>query len=246
MRALIRNLIVASLPAAFGLTAALAAQAAQLQIEPMLIEVRAPGAAATLTLRNESATEATIQIRVFRWSQSNGKETLEPTSDVVASPPAVTMSPGMSYTARIVRVTKRPASGEEAYRILVDQLPEPAQKRAQTVNLLVRYSIPAFFIDQGGAAPSVRWSLTSHQDKLMLTAQNDGHRRLRLSSVRLKDSNGATISFGSGLLGYVLNRSVMSWTAPSGSRAFGAGGLVSITADSDQGPIHAEASGPPR
>jgi fimbrial chaperone protein len=246
MRALIRNLIAASLPAMFGLMAALTAQAAQLQIEPMVVEVTAPGAAATLTLRNELASEANIQIRVFRWSQSDGKETLEPTTDVVASPPAVTMSPGKDYIARIVRVTKRPVSGEEAYRIFIDQLPEPAQKRAQTVNLLVRYSIPAFFTDKQGGAPSVRWSLTSHQGDLVLSAQNDGDRRLRLSSVRLKDSSEATISFGSGLLGYVLNRSLMSWTVPGGSHAFRAGGLVSITAESDRGPIHAEASSPPR
>ena len=246
MRALIRNLIGPSLSVAIGLMTGLAAQAAQLRIEPMTVEVAAPGAAATLTLRTESTTETTLQIRVFRWSQTNGKETLEPTADVVASPPAVTMSPGKEYIARIVRVTKRPIGGEEAYRIFVDQLPEPAQKGAQTVNLLVRYSIPAFFIEQQGASSSVKWSLTSNQGKLLLTAQNDGHRRLRLSSVRLKDSSGATLSFGSGLLGYVLDRSVMSWTAPSGPRAFGAGGSVSITAESDQGPIHAEASGPLR
>src|SRR3954471_12794319 len=41
---------------------------------------------------------------VFRWSQVDSKEKLEPTEEVVASPPAVTLAANGSYVARIVRV----------------------------------------------------------------------------------------------------------------------------------------------
>ena len=244
MRGMMRNLIRAWVVAVLGLVAAAPAGAAQLRVEPLTVEVVAPGAAATLTLRNDSATEANVQIRVFRWSQSEGREILEPTTDVVASPPAVKMSPGRDYVARLVRVAKRPVVGEEAYRIFVDQLPEPVQGRLSTVNLLIRYSIPAFFIEQPGTAPAVKWSVALDQGRIMFAAQNLGYRRLRLSSVRLRDASGATISFGNGLLGYVLAQSTMSWTASGPPRAFG--NAVSISAESDQGPIHAEVSGPAR
>jgi fimbrial chaperone protein len=33
-----------------------------------------------------------VQIRLFRWSQVDGKEKLEPTDEVAASPPAITMA----------------------------------------------------------------------------------------------------------------------------------------------------------
>ncbi len=74
----------------------------------MLIDVTAPGAASTVTLRNEGAAPINAQIRVYRWSQVDGKENLEPTEDVVASPPAVTLAPQTNYVARVVRVSKRP------------------------------------------------------------------------------------------------------------------------------------------
>ena len=67
--------------------------AASLQVTPVMIEVAAPGAATTVKLRNDGATPLNAQIRVFRWSQVNGEDKLEPTTDVVASPPLTKLSP---------------------------------------------------------------------------------------------------------------------------------------------------------
>ena len=68
--------------------------AAQLRVQPVLLELDAPAAAATLTLRNDEDAEIAVQTRVFIWRQSGGAETLEPTTDVVASPPTVKLAPG--------------------------------------------------------------------------------------------------------------------------------------------------------
>ena len=144
---------------AIVLAAQMSSRAGSLQIEPVLIDVAAPGAASTVSLRNDGATPINAQIRIFRWSQVDGKEKLEPTEDVVASPPAMTMAPKTNYVARIVRVTKRPVSGEESYRVLIDQLPAPAQQHGNTVNLLMRYSIPVFFGASARRDPAVAWTV---------------------------------------------------------------------------------------
>jgi len=127
------------------------ASAGSLQVEPVLVDVAAPGAASTVTLRNEGTAPINAQIRVFRWSLVNGKEQLDPTNDVVASPPSVTLTPKGQYITRIVRVSKQPVVGEESYRLLVDQLPDLSQQRNGAVNLMVRYSIPVFFGPSGDA-----------------------------------------------------------------------------------------------
>jgi P pilus assembly chaperone PapD len=108
------------------------------------------GAAATVTLRNNGAKPIATQIRVFRWIQEAGRERLEPTEDVVASPPAVELQPAQDYVARVVRVTKKPVEGEEAYRLFIDELPEAPQGQ-RTVNLVVRHSIPLFFDAPGNS-----------------------------------------------------------------------------------------------
>ena len=75
----------------------------------------------------------------------------------------------------------------------------------------------------------------------MVVARNSGDERLRIASLRLRDAAGATVSFGNGLVGYALGRSSMNWVAPNHPRGFGAGGSVSITAETDKGPINAMA-----
>ena len=217
-------------------------QAGSLQVEPVLIDVIAPGAASTVTLRNDGDTGVDAQIRVFRWSQVDGQEKLEPTNDVVASPPAIIVAPKTNYVARIVRVSKRPISGEENYRLFIDQLPDLAQQRNGAVKLVVRHSIPVFFGAPDKTIPTVAWSVVINGGQLTVTSRNSGERRLRISALNLQDSTGRTISFGSGLVGYALGKSTMRWTARGGALGFGAGGPVSISAQGDNGPIHAVAS----
>jgi fimbrial chaperone protein len=216
------------------------ARAGSLQVEPVLIDVSAPGAASTITLRNEGTAPINVQIRLFRWSQVEGKEHLEPTNDVVASPPAITVTPKTNYVARVVRVTKRPVSGEESYRVLIDQLPAPTQERGNAVHLLVRYSIPVFFSASDRRDPAVAWAVAVNGSKIKVTARNDGDRRIRIASLNLRDAKGKTVSFGKGLAGYVLGKSRMEWTAPASGIA--SNGAISISAQGDTGPIEAVSS----
>lgn len=215
-----------------------ASQAAALRIEPVLVEVYAPGAASMLTLRNDDNSDVNVQIRIFKWSQSNGKESLEPTTDVVASPPAIKLAPKSDYLARIVRITKQSIQAEESYRIFVDQLPQTQGRAPRQINLLLRQSIPVFFSPRQGADAKVTWSVAYDGPRLLVTAQNNGERRLRIAALTLQDGTGRIISFGAGLVGYVLSHSAMSWMAPGQARGFGAGGTINLSAQTDMGPIH--------
>ena len=61
------------------------AAAGGLRVDPVLLELNAPAAAGSFTLHNDGAGKIAVQTRVYRWSQADGKETLEPATDVVAS-----------------------------------------------------------------------------------------------------------------------------------------------------------------
>jgi fimbrial chaperone protein len=236
---------ILSIVSAIGAACPVPAQAAALRVEPVLVEVFAPGAAAALTLRNGDASDVNVQIRVFRWSQANGKETLEPTADVAISPPAAKLAPEAEQLVRIVRVAKHPLQAEESYRIFVDQLPRNEGKSPGTVNLLVRQSIPVFFSPLPAREPSLAWSLVHDGGKLVLSARNSGARRARISSLTLTAA-GKSVSFGNGLVGYALADSTMSWVVPGQARGFDAGGPVVVDAQSDRGPIHAAVPAPAR
>jgi fimbrial chaperone protein len=234
-----------ALVTAFLMLLSTSPQAASLQVSPVSIEVLAPGAAATITLRNEGPNPLNAQIRVFRWSQINGEEKLEPTDDVVASPPITALSPKSDYTVRLVRVTKRPVATGESYRLFVDELPEPKARENRVVNLVMRYSIPVFFYPRDTAEAKLAWSVEQRGQRIYVSATNAGDRHARISALTLHDGNGQAISFGNGLTGYVLGHSTMRWEAPGNIHRLGTGSSVAISAQSDSGPINAAPSAPP-
>ena len=235
-------------PIALGIGALLAgvipAAAGSLQIEPVLVEVSAPSAASSVTLRNEGPAPVQAQIRVFRWSQTNGEEKLEPTQDVVASPPALAVDPKRPNIVRVVRLRKAPATQEESYRLVVDQLPSRAQEQNGKINLILSHSIPVFFGPATGTGAAVSWSVKTLGGRLQVTAQNKGNRRLRIAGLKIRDAKGTDVAFGDGLIGYALAGSTMRWSVPLGSRHLGQG-AISVSAQGDTGSIRAVATSIP-
>ena len=96
------------------------------------------------------------------------------------------------------------------------------------------------FWKPSGLLMSLRFSDSEGRSEVTLTARNDGERRLRISALSLRDASGKSLSFGNGLAGYALGQSTMSWTVPR--HGFTPNGSISVTAQSDGGPIQAVAS----
>ncbi|WP_295813709.1 molecular chaperone [uncultured Nitratireductor sp.] len=210
--------------------------AASLRVAPTTVDMIAPDSAAVLNLRNEADRPINVQVRVYRWTQEGGVDRLQPTRDVVASPPATQLPAGADYVLRVVRVSKRPIRGEESYRVVVDELPDRSRQRAGTVNLVMRHSVPVFFRSQDAAAPQVSWSVNRSGSQLMLIARNDGAGRLRLSDVRVSQG-GRPVGARNGLVGYVLGGATMQW--PIGTASGVGGGTVALRAQSHLGPVKA-------
>lgn len=206
--------------------AALAAPvlASSLEVSPTSLDIVADGpAAGALLLRNRAAAASNVQVRLYRWTQADGVDVLEPTADVAASPPFATLAPGADYTVRVVRLSKRPIVGEEAYRLLVDELPAPRQADG-TINLAIRHSLPIFFRTPIARGPEVEWRAAIRDGKLMVSARNAGDRRLRVAALRVTDRRGIVVDFGRGLAGYVLGHTRRDWAtdAPPGFDPTGA------------------------
>lgn len=129
---------------AIGLTSA-GSEAASLRVSPIGLSLNPGAATSSIRVWNNERRPLGVQVRVFRSKFVDGEEWLEPTNDVVVSPPMTTLAPGSENMVRIVRIAKTPVETEERYRLLVDELPDPKRRKAGTVNVLVRHSIPVRF-----------------------------------------------------------------------------------------------------
>jgi fimbrial chaperone protein len=211
------------------------AEAASLRVSPVTLDLRMPRGSATLTLRNDADRPVDVQVRVFRWTQKDGVDQYEPTSGVVASPPATRLAPNVDYTVRVVRTSKAPIATEESYRIVVDEIPTNLIRRSGTINLVMRHSIPVFFRNPQAQAPKVSWKIAQASGGgLRLVGQNTGGTRLRLSDLSLLQGTAPAYK-KNGLVGYVLAGATMEW--PIALRQRPAGSTFKLKADSQLGAV---------
>ncbi|MFN0192863.1 MAG: molecular chaperone [Aestuariivirga sp.] len=234
-----KQLLLVGLLALGGMIAV--AQAAALQVAPVRLDVPAPGAASKITLRNTGDTIVNAQVRVFRWTQVKGKDVLAETRDVVASPPIVKLDPAKSNVIRIVRTSKTPIQGEEAYRLIVDELPPAQGKAGLSINFVLRYSIPVFFNATAQKEAALDWSVRSQNGKTIVTVVNSGGNHLRLSGLSLKPEGGKPVDFRPGLVGYVLANSTARFELRKPVKGLRPGATVLLTAEGNDGPVQAKA-----
>jgi fimbrial chaperone protein len=201
--------------AAFALAAtpivllmSLAASAQSLSVLPVNI-LLAPGqSAATLAVTNQSNSETAIQIRAFAWSQSNGDDQLTASDAVVVSPPLASIAAGATQIVRLI--LRHPPQGSEAtYRILVDQIPPPAEPGI--VHMVLRLSIPIFAQPLTRAIPHLQFHVVLDAGQLYLVGINDGLRHEAIRDIVLSMSDGTKLKADSGSLPYILAGSTRRW-----------------------------------
>ena len=229
MKPLLRPVCLAG---ALGMAAVCQAQAAAtILLWPIDPWLAADANATELWIQNQGNSATTMQVRIVRWKQEGGYERYTAQQDVVASPPIVTIQKGNKQLIRLIKQGAVPAGTEQAYRIIVDEIPQPDAKAEPTIGLKLqmRYSIPLFVYGQGiptikeGAhhalveTRNLSWRVTRADGQPALEVRNQGDVHVRLSQVAL-EQGGQKRTVAEGLLGYVLPGSTRSWPIPAGVR----------------------------
>lgn len=184
--------------------------------------------ATELWIQNQGNTPTTMQVRIVRWRQEGGHERYQPQQDVVASPPIVRIEKGSKQLIRLMKQTTVPACVEQAYRIIVDEIPQSGDPATPQIGLKIqmRYSIPLFVYGQGVAVQreganhalvnprDLSWRVVRDGGKPALEVRNRSDVHVRLSKVSLQQG-GQTRTLADGLLGYVLPGQSRSWPLPA-------------------------------
>ncbi|MCV2533215.1 molecular chaperone [Enterobacter wuhouensis] len=228
MKPLFRRICLASM---LGIAAGQAHAAATILLWPIDPWLSAETKATELWIQNQGNSATTMQVRIVRWKQEGGYERYSAQQDVVASPPIVTIGKGSKQLIRLIKQGTVPMGVEQAYRIIVDEIPQPDAKADPAIGLKLqmRYSIPLFVYGQGiptikeGAhhalvdTKNLSWRVAQEGGQPVLEVRNQGDVHVRLSQVAL-EQGGQKRTIAEGLLGYVLPHSARSWPVPAGVR----------------------------
>ena len=173
----------------------------QLQTRQTGVDLPAGVRAGRLVLANTGDAPIAAQIRVYAWRQDGGEDVLEPSSALVVSPVIVEIPANGEQLVRVVRPDGRVVAREQAYRVVVDELPGDPAGDSSTVQVQVRmrFLIPVF-VRAADPAPA---ALACRLEPAALTCSNSGGRAAQLGATHLL--NGAQrLEVTPGLLGYVL------------------------------------------
>lgn len=213
-----RALLVASLVLAATAAGTVEARG-RLQTRQTRVELPPDTRAGRVVLANSGDAALAAQIRVYRWTQRNGDDVLEPATDLVASPQVVEIAAGADQLVRVVRTSTAPVATEQAYRVVVEELPgDPSKRVGSAVAVRMRYVLPAF-VQSAQVLPD---ALSCRVADAVLVCRNDGARAVQLGASQFIDASGRTVDISEGLLGYVLAGSTRHFPFDAKALATGA------------------------
>lgn len=230
-----RHLPIRALAACFVLLgASLAARAQSLSVNPVNIFMAPGETAATLTVTNHGTSGTAIQIRAYAWSQQGDDDQLTATNEVVVSPPLATIGPGSDQVVRLI-LRHAPKDRESTYRIVLDQIPPPAEPGI--VHIVLRMSIPIFALPATRATPHMQFHAEIDAGQLYLVAVNDGLRHERIRDFELTASDGRKMKEAPGLSPYLLAGVTRRWNISAQAPLPLPGEILQMKGHSDAGAI---------
>jgi fimbrial chaperone protein len=205
-----RRLATANVLAAIPivLLTGLAARAQALAVLPVNVLLSAGQRTATLEVTNQGTTETAIQIRAYAWSQKDGEDQLTSSEAVMVSPPIASIAAGATQVIRLI-LRQPPQDSEATYRILVDQIPPPAEPGI--VHVVLRLSIPIFAQPMTRAVPHIQFHIENKAGQAYLVGTNEGLRHEAIREIVLTAGDGRKLKEEPSASPYILAGATRRW-----------------------------------
>ena len=236
------NHLVASIGHLSALTALCLHGAAvhALTISPVLVELSPARRVTSVTLTNSDSAPIRFQAQVLAWTQSNGADSYEETSDLIVVPPIAEIPVGGS---QIFRVTLRakPAVQEQAFRLIFEDVTEAVAPSVPSdnvgINIRVNHNLPVFFAAAGKQHTETRLgpcTLPPPSANGCVRLDNDGNRYAQIKSLTVEsDSWNKQVPISTRILAGAWRQ----WTFDVPPTVTGP---IKVTADTRDGPVTTE------
>jgi len=212
------------------------AHAGSFTVNPVRLTLSATQTVAAVTVKNVGEEATVVQLETSSWTQHDGQDVLTSSSEILATPPIVTIPPGAS---RIVRVGLRRAPDpqrELTYRLFLREVPPP-EPLAQSLRVALLISMPVFVVPPHTPGPTVEWhAIRLHDGNIQLQATNSGQSHIQLGQLHIATAGNDSAVATRDMADYVLPGNSRKWTVTTQS-APPIGTRLSIISQADVGPV---------
>lgn len=167
--------------------APLTALAGSFEVNPIRVDLTAKNRSVALTIRNSGTAPVVVQASVSAWAQSEGKDVLTATNEVLISPPVMTIPPDREQIVRIGLRRAPDTQQELSYRLFLQEVPPPPQPGFQGLVVALRIGLPIFVQPrQGPAKATLVWNAElREQGGIRLKLDNQGTGHIQISTIEL-------------------------------------------------------------
>lgn len=194
--------------------------AAQVLINPVVVELseRQRIASVTVTLSEKATAPMRLQAEMLRWDQDiRGDALTQPSADMLVTPAIADLKPGDKQVFRLALRGPRPAPGELAYRLILEDVAPPANAPAAgvAIQFRMRYDLPVLIAPAVPVRTALRWKscAPATAGEACVALRNDGNRRVKVSTLSLAGAGWSQdVAFNEGV--NVLAGATREWRVP--------------------------------
>lgn len=166
------------------LASSIPAHAGSFGVAPIRLELDRNAKTGLITVTNDDDRKLYFQAKLMAWTQApNGEDAYAESADLVFFPQIFSIEPKQKRAIRIG--TKAPlATPEKAYRLFIEEMPDPSEGPAAGAQVAVRlrFGVPIFHWS-GTPKPRVEASAAAGMGEAILTLHNAGERNVRFEEV---------------------------------------------------------------
>jgi len=177
--------------------ASVAAGAAEFSVTPIRVDMARGARSAAVTVTNDDARPLRMQLRLVEWTQdADGKDVYQDSDELVYFPRLMSVQAGEK---RLVRVGLKTPMGatERTYRLLLDELPDPAASAAASgLSFTIRFALPIFLPAAEPVSRGVIEAVALRDGKLSITVRNTGNQHFRIASITARSGEAFAAEAG--------------------------------------------------
>jgi len=163
--------------------------AGEWRVTPIRLDLGKDAKSGVITVVNDGGDRLSVQMKAFEWTQdSEGKDQYAESEELIFFPKIMAIE---KKEERILRVgIKIPAATKEkAYRLFIEEIPEPKKGEGAQVAISVRFGVPIFVKppkeDMKGEIEGIRLS----KGVIGVAVRNAGNKHFIINALNIKGKN---------------------------------------------------------
>jgi fimbrial chaperone protein len=159
--------------------------ASSFSVNPVRVELSPGKLNSVIRISNASDESVMIQASVLSWATDGKKDLYAPVDDILLNPPVFSIPAHATQALRLGLRKPNGALDEQAYRLILAEVPKALPAGFYGLRTIVRISLP-IFIKPAVATPQLSWEAKREADgTLIVTAVNHGSAHLQIRGLDL-------------------------------------------------------------